>query len=376
MEKYVDEYDYLIHLIKCAIRGYQPDEKPEKLSFEKIFEYGRIHEVANIAFVSIQKLQSKPDTELYKKWQTIFAFSVQRHTNQMFARDTIVKALDRAEIRSVEVQGSVMKNLYPDPTWRMMSDIDFIIDRENLNKAEEIMKSLGYRTKNNSNVEIDGFGPYGIAVELHSDFFDSRSDLFGIITNVFDTAIPMGEGFSYKADFTIFYLYNILHCIKHYSNRGAGIRRILDMYILYQNRDKINLMYINEVLEKYDLKETADTIMALAIEWFGDISGEKDLKEIANMVYMAGNHGTIQVNLMNEYKKTEISNKGLFKLYKVISLLFPKKEVIYDAYPYCRKQKLPVIFGWIYRGGCIISDRKRRKNAIEKLNEIRKAKIC
>ena len=45
-----DEYDYLIHLVECAIYERTPCEMPSHLSFDQVFQYGKEHEIANIAF--------------------------------------------------------------------------------------------------------------------------------------------------------------------------------------------------------------------------------------------------------------------------------------------------------------------------------------
>ena len=170
MNIFKNEYEYLVHLVRCALQEIQPTELPKGLSFDRVYEYGKAHEVANIAFVSVQRLNKKPNDDLYTQWKKSYAFSIQRHANQMSARKEIVRALNETGVRHVEIQGTVMKTLYPYPEWRMMSDIDFIIDKENLEKAESIMKSLGYETNNPNGVEIDAYGKNGIAIELHSDF--------------------------------------------------------------------------------------------------------------------------------------------------------------------------------------------------------------
>lgn len=375
MEKFVNEYEYLIHLIKCAIHNRQPEEKPKTLSFEKVLEYGKIHEVANIAFVSVQKLKIKPKESIYKAWKTYYVFSIQRHANQMKARDRIVFALNEAGIRNVEMQGSVIKTLYPEPFWRMMSDIDFIINKENLEKAEIIMKKLGYQTKKVSDFEIDAFGPNKIAVELHTDFFPPTSTYYNAIPNVFEKSVLTGNGLTYKADTTVFYLYNLLHCMKHYLQKGAGIRRVLDMYILHQNITHINFTYVNDVLLQYNLKKDVEEIMELAMVWFGNATSKNDLSEIMQRVYLSGNHGTVQMHLNNEYRQKRIANKILFKCYKVITLLFPRKEIIYAGYPICQKYHFPIILGWLYRGGYIVFHGEKRKNALKLLKEIRKTKL-
>ena len=408
---FANEYEYLIHLIKCAIHNLQPEEKPKDLSFEKVFAYGKKHEVANIAFVSVEKLKIKPEEALYKMWKTVYVFSIQRHTNQMQARDTIVDALHQTGIRTVELQGTVIKTLYPKPFWRMMSDIDFIIEKEHLERAGKIMQNLGYEIKQVGDYEIDAFGANKIAVELHTDFFPPSSIYYDAIPNIFKN-LDLSED-------TIFYLYNLLHCMKHYLQSGVGIRRILDMYILdkefnyssevlfckeekidnlsvievnkssisekrrvSEKHNKFNLKnvdfsYIEAVLLRYNLKETVEEVIELAQLWFGnyDLENKKDLSETIQFVYLSENHGTVKAQLNNEYKQKKISNKVLFKFYKVIQLIFPKKEVVYIRYPICKKYHVPIILAWLYRGGCIVLNKKRRKNALKILSEIKKVKL-
>lgn len=56
----------------------------------------------------------------------------------------------------------------------------------------------------------------GIAVELHSDYFDPNSMCYGTISDAFLMATQTGVTYSYSISDTAFYLYNLLHCVKHY----------------------------------------------------------------------------------------------------------------------------------------------------------------
>lgn len=376
MKNFNNEYEYLIHLIRCALRNQQPTEKPAILSFEKTYEYGKAHEVANIAFVSVQKLQNKPSGDLYTKWKTLYAFSIQRHYNQIMARDMIVDALNNYGIRNLELQGTVMKTLYPYPEWRMMSDIDFIIDKENLDAVENIVKELDYDTKRPNGFEVDAYGKNGIAVEFHSNFFDPKSICYGTITDAFSTATKIGNTYSYKSSDTIFYLYNLLHCIKHHLQRGAGIRRIMDIYVLRTNLyEKIDLKYIDDVLIKNGYKKIADELFSVAEKWFGDKISKIDVIKIEEQIYQSNNHGTTQVQFRNEYSRCSHKEKQFFKMRKYIALMFPSKQNIYCAYPLCEHKKYPIVSCWIYRWICALLNSKKRHNAIKLLSEIKKAQI-
>lgn len=376
MRKFKSEYEYLVHLIRCALQDKQPIEKPDKLSFDKVFEYGKEHEVANIAFISIQRLHKKPNDDLYTKWKTVYAFSIQRHANQMNAREKIVDSLNKAAIRHVELQGTIMKTFYPYQEWRMMSDIDFIIDKENLDAAKSVMEELGYQTKNPNGVEIDAYGKNGIAVELHSDFFDPNSICYGTITDVFSSSSKIGDTYSNHADDTTFYLYNLLHCVKHYLQRGAGIRRIMDMYIMrIYLSDKVDWEYINNIILNSGYKSTVDEIFSIVDKWFFDVETETDFSKIEEHIYLSNNHGTTQVLLKNEYRRSNARGRCLFKMRKYIALIFPSKERIYKAYPFCKNHNIPLVISWCYRWINALGNSKKRKNAIKLLSEIKKTKV-
>lgn len=377
MQKFKNEYEYLVHLIKCSLRDLQPIEKPKELSFDKVLKYGKDHEVANIAFVSIERLSAKPKDEVYTKWKTAYAFSIQRHANQMNAREKIVDALNNAAIRHIEAQGTIMKKLYPHPEWRMMSDLDFIIDKENLDAAEDVMKELGYETKNPNGVEVDAYGKNGIAVELHSDFFDPNSMCYGTISDPFSMATQAGDTYSYSVSDTAFYLYNLLHCIKHYLQRGAGIRRIMDLYLMKEKlAHRVDFQLIEKVLTENRYKDVANDLFAVADKWFGDgnIDNSIDLSQVEESIYLANNHGSTEVQLNNEYKRSA-RNKFYFKLHKCLSLIFASKENIYRAYPFCQKHNYPIVLCWLHRGFCVLFYKRKRTTAFKLIWQILNVKI-
>lgn len=367
-------YEYLVHLVACGLRGQQPKEPPRELSFEKVLSFGKAHEVANIAYLAVQRLQRKPEPELLAKWKAVHALSLRRHANQMAARDAISQGLSEAGVRHLELQGTVMKTLYPQPYLRMMSDMDFIIDPENLHVAEGILRNLGYRIKPLPDiVEVNAYGSDGIAVEMHTDFFAPGSLGYGVITDPFSYAQP-GDGYALKGSATIFYLYNLLHTLKHYLNRGCGIRRIMDIYILRtQVWEQTDQSYVQKVLEENGYTDAAQTLLALADRWFGDGETEADLSRAEELVYLAGNHGSYQVSLVNEYKSA--GQKRFYKLRKFRELLFPSKDYVYLGYPRCKELKLPLLFCWVYRWVYLLAHRKRRESGLSILSDVRKTKF-
>ncbi len=333
------DYEYLVHLIYCAIHDTAPSEKPTEVSFEGVYELGKEHEVGNIAFLSVDRLKNKPAEELYKKWQMFYFFSVQRDVRQQAAYETITRALHESGIRTLEAQGTVTKTLYPSPELRMMSDIDFIIDLENLEKARAVMTDLGCETWQHGEGEFDAVYD-DIVIEFHTEFFgekiyNRRENYRSAINQPFSHSVPDSDDpLKYVLDDAYFYLYSVLHIIKHYEITGCGIRRVLDLYYLKKAYgDVTGSELIGTTIEKYGFKDSCDALFALEGEWFENIKSERDLSDAVDIILLSGNHGTREAFTKNVIKKEETDGVRHTRLRRIIAFIFPPKEYIYINYP-------------------------------------------
>ncbi len=345
MEKIHNEYDYLIHLIKCAITHKIPQELPNDLSFDKVYEYGISHDIANIAFYSIEKLSQKPQEDLYKQWQLCRDLAFTRDINQSFARDEIVSLLQSENIRFLELQGTKIKEFYPSPDYRTMSDIDFIIDLENLEKGRKILEDLGYMCKNVDNVEIDGFRSPNINIELHTEYFSENSNYHQIMRPPFETLEEKGE-----YDVNEFYIYNMLHIAKHYFNKGCGIRRVLDAYYLNLNYSKIiNHQYVNSYFEKANILEFVERISNLAKYWFGNGEYSQEFDSMAKYITHSPLHGTEQNEMNNRLRDVCGEDTKFPRIRYAFKRVFAVGGTMYKHYPFLKKWKILYPFCWIHR---------------------------
>ena len=349
-------YDYLIHLIKCAIHNVQPAEKPDGLSFSDIYKHSVLHDVANIAFYSVQRLQKKPDNKLYNAWEQKCYNAIQRDIYQSSARKKIVSAFASAGIRSLEIQGTKFKPMYPKPEYRTMSDIDFIVDKKNLKQANDVMRPLGYECDIFYNLESVAKGAHQVTVEIHTSFFDDSSEYLHLFKDAdpFKYASETGEGLCYEADADTFYLYSVCHFLKHFKGRGCGIRRVLDMYYLKKNfSDKIDRQYIESALEKGGHSQTVNDVFRLADAWFGDGTDGSDLNEIKEFIYTSGIHGNTLNKTKNMMEKAEMQGgSAKFKYFK--RLLFPPR----------RDTSVPALKYWTLRIASAVRSPAKRKAAI------------
>lgn len=345
MVEFVDEWDYLIHLIRCAIHNEQPRELPATFDFTQVFEWGARHHVANIAFYSVEKLVTKPEAQLFALWQTVRDQAVVRDINQSIAADEIRDAFRSSGIRLLEVQGTKIKPLYPQPDYRTMSDIDFIIDLEKLPKAKEILETLGYDCKVIHDAEVNGFRPPNINIELHTQYFSDDTAYYGVMRPPFSSIEEKGV-----YDINEFYLYNIIHIAKHYYLGGCGIRRVLDVY--YLNKvfsGEIDQAYIHSFLRELKLSELVSELNNLAESWF--VKGEASIprSDAADYILGSGLHGSRKNEINNRVKRHLHSTSRAAKIQYFIRRISGSGGNMYRTYPILKRYKFLYPVCWLHR---------------------------
>lgn len=361
MRTFSDECDYLIHLVRCAIHNDAPSEILDGAMFDSVYKCGMRHDVANIAYYSVEKLQTKPGTELLLKWERRRDRAVIREINQSYARDEILAEFERCGISSTEVQGTRVKQLYPCPEYRTMSDIDFMIPKTALKQAAKVLESLGYECEMIADVEVDGFREPNINIEVHTGFFAEGSKFYGKL----ETPFKDGVSGAIIADDRLLYLYNVLHIAKHYYIAGCGIRRILDLYLL--NRHYADIAHSDDTESFFREVGIADFIRdasALAECWFGETETDPDasLADMAEIIKTSRVHGTAKrktAQILEKQRGKSINPKVGYLLER----LFPGKMTLKIRYPVLKKYPVLLPFFWFHRLFNAIGKNNRRTKA-------------
>lgn len=334
-----NDFGYLVHLLKCALNGSRPNEKPDGVSFENVFNGAIRHDVANLAFYAVEKLEAKPEYELYDCWHQVRDLAVIRDINQAFAYDELCAELNKAGIRTLEIQGTVVKKYYPQPDMRTMSDIDFVVDKENLTKIKPILEKLGYECDCHSQ-EIDAHREPKINLEFHANVFEKKpfTDCYA---NAFENAKSEGGTVYYFSD-SDFYVYNMFHLLKHlFYASGCGIRRFCDIYVLNRALEgSLDREYIHTMYEKYGVADKAEAVERLADALFGDGVMTDDLRALCDELANSAVHGTTVVQAKNDLNNIMQDGKRFAKQRYWLQRIFPPYEYMSWIYPQLEGKKV------------------------------------
>lgn len=368
----IDEYDYLIHLIYCAMHNVKPKEKPESMQFENVLLCGIGHEVAQFAYPSVIRLQNGPDEDVLRRWHEAYYCAIIRNAKQEQAKAEILSDMHKCGIHTLELQGTEVKKYYPQPELRMMSDIDFIIPVEKLQEAKRVMQSLGYTANERLSGNAIDAQKNQIFVELHTDFFKNGHEM-GDILHDWKSYVVKCEDYKDEVSKTIFYLYHLLHDIKHLHWKGIGIRRIIDLYYLEEAlRDNIDNAYIAKVMKESGLQDDMVKLLALMRFWFWNEDSDVDILPLAHEVKAAGKHGTIDISI-DRYAQNKKSIHFI-KIRYFFSRIFLSKETIYQSYPVCKKNHFPLVICWVYRVCSFAFVKEQREKLRDKFSDLKRAK--
>ncbi len=364
MKDFSNEYKYLVHLVRCALNNEVPAEKPGNLSFEKIKAIAIRHDVANLAFYSIEKLNIKPEESCFKDWGEIRDLCIVRDINQQFAHTQMLNAFETAGIRSVEIQGTRIKPLYPVSEYRTMSDIDICVDKENIFKVKDILEGLGYSCTVYRKEDIVAQRPPVLNVEIHTGGLCNEYDLTPYIGGIFDVSAPE-KGLNYRTPDRFMYIHTVVHIAKHYYGDGCGIRRIADaFYIQKFLKSEEDRTFVDGVLKEIGLLEFDKSLCALALYWFGNGEYEEGFEEMEKRVFSSGLHGT-----MDNRVSLELEKKG-GKLKYTLSRVFLAPKTMKRRYPTLRKHIYLLPLFWVYRAvNALIFRRTALKNEIDILKK-------
>lgn len=292
-------YDYTIKLLRYVLKGDVPD-LPNDIDFEKLYEFGRSHGVENMLYVGLRDLKiDVPETILHKFYYS-YLMSIKIDTLQTMELEKIGKAFEDAGIDYIPLKGSVVKFFYPMPNYRKSGDVDVLIRREDEENARKVLtEQLDYvlaEIAKNYEVHASYENKSHIHVELHRQVLRSSNRAYKTFKNVWEHANPIeNKKHRYRMCPEFLYTHQLAHLCHHIYRGGAGIRMLMDFYVL-KNNLKIDYSALNRILKKSNLSEINNYVDKIIDKWFGDAAEIDDETEVLiNVILSGGSFGTSEM---------------------------------------------------------------------------------
>ena len=348
--------EYLLELLRCGVNETAPREKPASVTWAAVYAMAKQHSVSALAFYALRTRKDELPAELAQEWEEQNAKLLTKCVNQEHELTKLSQGFEREKIPYMPLKGSCMRDLYPSPHQREMSDLDILIREEDEPAAISLAQSMGYKVEAESSHHVELLKKPFMCLELHSNLVPSDSPFYKYYHRPWELAHPVGDAFRYVMNREDFYLYMLVHTAKHYYWCGTGIRSVVDVFLFNRAyRTELDLGYIKVQLEKLQLTDFAKQIEALAERWFGAaaVSAREscETEEMQHYLLTGTTYGT-RANFAQNMVHWHVSRGKSVRAAKItmyLRMVFLPSSDMKSIYPVLKKAPFLLPFCWVAR---------------------------
>ncbi|MEE1186425.1 MAG: nucleotidyltransferase family protein [Acutalibacteraceae bacterium] len=287
----------LISLVAFEICGADFDKTAFDVNntefYTLLYRLSVMHDLAHIVYCALEKTDLLPsDDKLSAKFKKAKIAAVYKSEVINNVLENIHNVLSENNIDYILLKGSVVRDYYPEKWQRTSSDIDIFVNEYDLKKLKTLFcKTLGYKDdKRSSSYDMHFTADNFLPLEVHYSLDISADDVKNgrKTENIFLNAEKQ-NGSLYKMNDDAFYCFQVAHLAKHFKAGGAGVRPLIDLWILDKlDCDKDKRLFL---IEKQGLKEFYTEIEKVIDFWFNNQAANDFTTSLSRFILASGTHG-------------------------------------------------------------------------------------
>ena len=339
------EQSLLIRAIKASVCGVPVVQEGEP-DWGKFVKLAGSHRLGAMAYDGLQKSNYPLPEKVAQVLQSQYIQAIFQDTQQEHLKKQLRAALVEAGVKHIFLKGAVLKENYPIPALRTMSDLDVLVYAWDFDRITEVAKALGGKALPGDGNHRNFHFPGGVAVEFHP--------------NLLHHATPLGTGVNpgwqyVKKDVPAcaaelteegLYLNIICHIVEHFVGGGVGVRFILDVWVdRHLRKPEADRAFVEAELQRFGLLDFAQKIEQLADAWFGDLPMTPLLEELGEYVLTSGSHGKSDRAMLNALSLSPGGSRFSALMKKAF---YPRAE-LEDRFPWCKGKPLLLPAAWCAR---------------------------
>jgi hypothetical protein len=364
-----ENFKNMLYLFSCGARN-KKAVNIKDINFDELYRCAKIHGVWQFVYLAIKDIAAD---DVVLTWRNEILLQLFNVSKKRLMINKCLVLLEKNNIDYCVLKGETLAQLYCEPDCRISSDTDILIDKRNEKKALNIMKSNGFIIvpRNAMNNQTVCWHPDAGTIEFHISINTDIMDKIWFNNMVYEEEerrIFEKEGFSYKIlGITDGLIYVTLHFIKHFINKAAGTRMIMDVLLYMENYyDRINWNRFWKLMGNLKYTTFINVILSIGKEYLGiDFMESADESVLAEKVLTdieeGGNVGFKSIENKGFYKiytkkRYERYNKWSYNLYmKKITIfrffynLFPNRTNMQKEYRYLTGKGYLLPVAWLHR---------------------------
>ena len=335
----------IIELIKGSLTGSVP-QIDSGFDYEKAYEYAQQRQITPLLYYGAVNIPGFMDTLIGKKFfkstMNLSFFCAE----QSEAIKSVRNEFGKNKIQLLAVKGTILRELYPYPEMRLMSDADILIKEEEYERIKPIMIGLGFEEQYESDHELV-WKKGKISIELHKrlvpsynkDYYKYFGDGWKIAT------IKNEETCEYFMTPEDCFIYTFVHFAKHYRDGGIGIKHIVDFYVYLNKYPNLDFGYIEKELETLQLLRFWQNTKKVLDVWFGSAESDDLSDFITAKIFESETYGTFEGGVNAEAIRLSKTTTNVKKK-KMLSLIFPPFHGMKKKYGILNKVPILLPFMW------------------------------
>lgn len=363
----IPEYDLLALMANNLFQKSLPlSENPD---WDMIYQEAMVQAVIPTAFSKLMTEDAPLPDELKMMLKKTYYHNIANNMCVNYNHSFVHNLMKKNDIPYVILKGCASAAYYPDPMLRAMGDVDFLVNKQDLDRAGNLLLEKGLKRKDekhekhafhveywNDSMYLElHFAPPGIPKgevgEIAKSYLDDIIETGKEVT-IAENEMVLPDDFHHG-------LVLLLHTSGHLTGTGIGLRHLCD-WAVFANRfsdEEFTALY-QEKLQSIGLWRFAQLLTQLSIRFLGmdekswamENVDEEMLEAMISDIFYGGNFGAKNKN--RDQEVLFLSNKGKNGVGNDISmfrqLVISVNNLVYKKWPVSRKWKILLPFGWVF----------------------------
>ena len=361
-----------IDLLSNSIRNEVCKKKYDNVDWNELMNLSRKHKIEGLIYSALNKaeLLENIDEDKVKDLKKEVFFTGVTQISNMSKLEKVFNEFSKENVPVIVLKGLVVREYYPQPEQRSMSDADIFVKAKDLNKSKKILIDLGY-------TEVDAEASHHIKyiksgypmIELHwhvmkRDGFSDELDLFedDIWDRTIEVKVKGAKVLSLGYEDLALHL--CMHMAAHLAASGFGVRQIVDLVLLVEKKGHLIdwTLFINKA-EEFGFKKFIIIMFKICNILFSmdipkemavyKIDDEEMFESLISTIFDGGVYGKKDMasNFANQVAfnyKGKDSNATIGAIRRYFRFIFPSIETMSDKYSYARKIRILTPIAWIH----------------------------
>ena len=259
----------------CASDNQLPDLSAKE--WDDLLSRASMHGVLPVVMQLFEsrKIEDKDVRKIILKWYAVAQGNKQRYQNRVKTIRELAEMFAEDGLDMMVFKGVALAQLYPNPEWRVFSDIDFYLYEE-WKKGVEVMDRHGVKNRpfyhHNTEATLNG-----VLLENHYDFVERLNHRLNLILDDELKKMAQEEGKSLKATFlndqvknvymmtpTMNAVFLMRHMSAHYVSESIPLRMLNDWILFLNHHAKdVDWKRVCDLYEKSGMTEFVGIVMEL-----------------------------------------------------------------------------------------------------------------